>query len=62
MIVKGIKTKFKKQSSKWHSQTDFAIFIDKKLCLPQKISCSFFYKILNYFVGVKKIVEDFKFS
>jgi hypothetical protein len=29
MIVEALKREFKKQSSKWHSQTDFAIFIDK---------------------------------
>ena len=53
MMVKALKREFKKQSSKWHSQTDFAIFIDKNCAYLKKEFHAPFYKILNYFVGVK---------
>ena len=53
MIVKALKQEFKKQSSKCHSQTDFAIFIDKNCTYLGKMFYAPFYKVLNYFVGVK---------
>ena len=53
MIVEALKREFKKQSSKCHSQTDFAIFIDKNCTYLDKEFYAPFYKVLNYFVGVK---------
>jgi glycosyltransferase involved in cell wall biosynthesis len=53
IIVEALKREFKKQSSKWHSQTDFAIFIDKNCTYLGKEFYAPFYKVLNYFVGVK---------
>jgi glycosyltransferase involved in cell wall biosynthesis len=53
MIVEALKREFKRQSSKWQSQTDFAIFIDKNCAYLNKEFYAPFYKMLNYFVGVK---------
>jgi hypothetical protein len=47
MIVEALKREFKKQSSKWHSQNDFAIFIDKNCVIPNKEFYALFIK--NYF-------------
>jgi glycosyltransferase involved in cell wall biosynthesis len=53
MIVDALKREFKKQSSKWQSQTDFAVFIDKNCTYLNKGCYAPFYKLLNYFVGMK---------
>jgi hypothetical protein len=44
MIVKALKREFKKQSSKWQSQTDFAIFIDKNCAYLNKEFYALFIK------------------
>ena len=53
VIVEALKREFKKQSCKWYSKLDFAIFIDRNCTYLKKEFYAPFYKALNYFIGVK---------